>query len=116
MNEVLEDAWEFGDQTIYGAVENVLSRDPEDLATRFVSLNVYWRLMTFRDTEDGDESHEPERKAFSDRLAFLVRLRDASPDLGLVDIRWEIVNACAIRDFERATGRQTRETSTLEAI
>ena len=41
MGEELYAARERGDDAVRSAIDNVLSRDPDDLAARFVALNAY---------------------------------------------------------------------------
>jgi hypothetical protein len=48
MHSELCAARRFGDDSLRAAIDNVVSRDPDDVAARFVALNAYYRLM---DTE-----------------------------------------------------------------
>jgi tetratricopeptide (TPR) repeat protein len=98
MTKEIWDAWEDGDGPLREAMDNVLSRDPDDLAARFVALNAYYRLMTADPPEDGELSLEELRE----HLGYLVRLRDVNSCVDVCTIRWEIVNACAVHDYPRA--------------
>lgn len=44
----LADAFRWGEDGLREAIENVLSRDPGDLAARFVAIAAFYRLMSFR--------------------------------------------------------------------
>ncbi len=103
MSGELKDPWKYGGSGFLADLEDSLSRNPNDLPTRFVVLNAAYRLMRF-DFENEGEKEEESRKTrdFRGRLAYLVRLRDVSASSELHDIRWEIVNSCIIEDFERA--------------
>lgn len=98
MTEEIWEAWEYGDSPLREAVDNVLSRDPDDPAGRFVALNAYYRLMTDDPPEDGALIPEELRE----HLGYLVRLRDVNSCVEVCTIRWEIVNACAVHDHPRA--------------
>jgi len=45
MHAELWRARELGDDPLRAAIDDILSRDPDDLAARFVALNAYYRLM-----------------------------------------------------------------------
>ena len=93
-------AW-FRDGDLRTAIENVLARDPDDLAVRFVALSAYYRLATLSVIEQ-EEELEYRRQEFRDYLGYLVRLREPDRCAAPADIRWEIVNACAVEDYSRA--------------
>ena len=101
MTDQLKDAWMSGDHNLRAALDNVLSRDPDDLAARFVALNAYYRLVTLKVAEE-EEDVEDQRQELREHLGYLVRLRDENTCNDLITIRWEIVNACAVNDFDRA--------------
>ena len=75
MTSELVRAWMDRDTSLREALENVLSRDPEDTATRLVALSTYYRLMTFVVSEK-EEEEEDKREEFRRQLAYFVRLRD----------------------------------------
>ena len=94
------DAWMLGDHGLREALENVLSRDPSDVAVRFVALNAYCQLTTLNVVADEGEL-ESKGKEFRRHLAYLVRLRDIDQCTSLRDLRWEITNSVAIADYQR---------------
>ena len=98
MHGELRKARRTGDDALRAAIDNVLSRDPSDLAVRFVALNVYYRLMTLEPEEIEGGSHEDAMR----HLGYLVRLRETTNCSDVVSIRWEIVNACAVQSYQRA--------------
>jgi hypothetical protein len=100
MADELVQAW-FHDGDLRTAIENVLARDPDDLAVRFVALSAYYRLANLSVIEEEGEI-ESRRQEFRDYLGYLVRLRDPDRCTAPADIRWEIVNACAVDDYSRA--------------
>jgi tetratricopeptide (TPR) repeat protein len=97
MTSELVDAWMLDDTPLREALENVLSRDPADTATRLLTLGTYYQLMTLAVPERKDK-----REEFRRQLAYFVRLRDIDHCTTLPDIRWEITNACSINDHQRA--------------
>lgn len=101
MTSELVHAWMWQDTPLREALENVLSRDPEDTATRLVALSTYYQLMTFVVLEK-EEGEEDKREELRRQLAYFVRLRDIDHCTTLRDIRWEITNACSITDHPRA--------------
>ena len=90
--------------------ENHLSRDPADLSSRFTALNLHYALSTHANDDSEMKSyydltgvdHEDVREDFARNLAYLVRLLPVENCTDWPTIRWEICNACAIRDWERA--------------
>jgi len=104
MHAALWDALEYGDDRLRAAIDNVLSRDPDELAARFVALNFYYRLMgteipeQFRCADGFDQFN---RKDILNHLGYLVRLRDPATCADTINIRWEIVNASAVKDYSR---------------
>lgn len=101
MSGELWDAWMLGDDRLREAIDNVLSRDPGDLAARFVALNVYYQLATLKVVADEDEVAS-NREKFRSHLAYLVRLRDIEQCTTLREVRWEITNSVAIAHHSRA--------------
>ena len=90
--------------------ENHLSRDPADVSSRFTALNLHYALSTHANDDSEMKSyydltgvdHEDVREDFAKNLAYLVRLLPVENCTDWPTIRWEICNACAIRDWERA--------------
>jgi hypothetical protein len=105
-------AWYDGDDDLRTAIENALARDPNDLPSRFIALNAYYLLANCMSNEgysfsveDRQEIHvlpalDPQE--LREHLGYLVRLRDVENCADLRTIRWEIVNTCAVNDYERA--------------
>ena len=100
--------------------ENHLSRDPADVSSRFTALNLHYGLSTHAN-DDSDRKvyydltgvdHEEVREDFARNLAYLVRLLPVENCADWRTIRWEICNACAIRDWGRARQLHDR----LEAL
>ncbi len=100
MDDALFRAWpERSEQR--SVLESAYARDPQDTAVRFVALNFLYRLTRYWQGSETEALYEDECDAVHEDLKLFVRL--AEPD-GLEDlrtIRWEIVNACAIKDYER---------------
>ena len=90
--------------------ENHLSRDPADVSSRFTALNLHYALSTHANDDSDLKSyydltgvdHEEVREDFARNLAYLVRLLPVENCTDWPTIRWEICNACAIRDWGRA--------------
>ena len=90
--------------------ENHLSRDPADVSSRFTALNLHYALSTHANDDSDMKSyydltgvdHEEVREDFARNLAYLVRLLPVEDCTDWRTIRWEICNACAIRDWGRA--------------
>jgi len=101
MTSELVDAWMGDDTPLREALENILSRDPEDTATRLLTLSAYFQLMTLSVPEE-EEVVEHKREKFRRQLAYFVRLRDIDHCTTVLDICWEIVNACSVNDHQRA--------------
>ena len=90
--------------------ENFLSRDPGDVSSRFTALNFHYAFSTF--AKDDSElknyfewtgvDHEHIREDFAKNLEYLVRRLPVKDCTDWPTIRWEICNACAIRDWGRA--------------
>ena len=95
-------------------LESRLAHAQDDLATRFVILNYYYRLLHF-DPDLKEEYVAHLRSQFRRDLAFFVRLRPVEKCAGLNDISWEITNSCAVRDWTRAQALYLRLRS-LEEI
>ena len=100
--------------------ENHLARDPADVSSRFTALNLHYALSTHAN-DDSDKKtdydltgvdHEEVREDFARKLAYLVRLLPVKNCTDWRTIRWEICNACAIRDWGRARQLHDR----LEAL
>ncbi len=92
------------DDELLTAVDTALARNPDDLAARFVGLNSYYRLLAHDEPEEISyrAGGEPlTRENILKRLAYLVRLREVQSCTDAAGIRWEIVNASAIKDFPR---------------
>lgn len=90
--------------------ENHLSRDPVDVSSRFTALNLHYALSTHANDDPEMKGHydfvgvdhEDVREDFARNLAYLVRLLPVENCTDWQTIRWEICNACAIRDWGRA--------------
>jgi tetratricopeptide (TPR) repeat protein len=92
------------DDSLRAAIDNVLSRDPADVAARFVALNAYYRLMSLEEPEEFTVTEGREaltRENIMRHLGYLVRLRDTAACTDAISIRWEIVNASAVKDYPR---------------
>ena len=100
--------------------ENHLSRDPADVSSRFTALNLHYALSTHANDDSEMQTyydvtgvdHEDVREDFARNLAYLVRLLPVENCADWRTIRWEICNACAIRDWGRARQLHDR----LEAL
>ena len=90
--------------------ENHLSRDPADVSSRFTALNLHYALSTHANDDSDMKTyydltgvdHEDVREDFTRNMAYLVRLLPVENCTDWRTIRWEICNACAIRDWGRA--------------
>lgn len=97
-------ARELGDDSLRAAIDNILSRDPDDLAARFVALNAYYRLMATEipsEIQFVNDREQVDRAGIMEHLGYLVRLRDTKTCIDTTNIRWEIVNASAVKDYPR---------------
>jgi hypothetical protein len=82
-------------------LESLLAQSPSDIVLRFVILNHYYELAHF--DSDRKEIHVDHlRKQFRRDLGFFVRLRPSEECTDAVDVNWEIINACSVRDWTRA--------------
>ena len=103
--------------------ENHLSRDPADVSSRFTALNLHYALSAHANDDSDLKSYyyltgvddEDVREDFAKNLAYLVRLLPVENCTDWRTIRWEICNACAIRDWGRAR-RARRLYDQLEAL
>jgi tetratricopeptide (TPR) repeat protein len=66
-----------------------------------VILNYYYELAHF-DSDRKEEFVDHLRRQYRQDLGFFVRLRSPEECTDAIDINWEIVNACAVRDWMRA--------------
>ena len=90
--------------------ENYLSRDPADVSGRFTALNLHYAFSMFANDDSelktyfdvASVDHEDIREDFANNLAYLVRLLPVENCTDWRTIRWEICNACAVRDWGRA--------------
>jgi hypothetical protein len=102
----LDLSWSFYDpgvlETARSECETLLAQDPNDLPCRFVVLRIFFTLTYWRFPEKESEV-SAFRSASRQHFAELVRLRDVSACVDKRDIEWEIVNACAVFDWERAS-------------
>ena len=81
--------------------------DHLDLPVRFVYLNFFYRLAHYPAEQvaavvEDQNSAADHRDEFEHDLEALVRLVDVEQCTDPRQIRWEIVNACAINDYGRA--------------
>ena len=89
-----------------------LSRDSADMNSRFTALNLHYALSTYANDDSEMKTYydltgvdhvcEDVREDFAENLAYLVRLLPVENCTDWRTIRWEICNACATRDWERA--------------
>jgi len=104
MHAELWRARELGDDPLRAAIDNILSRDPDDLAARFVALNAYYRLMATEipsEIQYVNNREQVDREGIMGHLGYLVRLRDPETCWDTINIRWEVVNASAVKDYPR---------------
>ncbi len=101
MTEELFDWWMLRCDGVKTEFENLMAQDPDDIGPRYVALSFFYRLATL-DAMEKEEAVEGDRREYRSELAFLVRLRDEKSCTDIRELRWEIVNACAARDFARA--------------
>jgi len=80
--------------------ETLIARDPLDTATRFVVLKFFYDSVPYNAVEKEDVV-APMRDLLKAHFAQLVRLRGVEECTDLKTIRWEIQNACAVKDWER---------------
>lgn len=99
--EELTEAWMGGAGDLRAATEDAVARNPCDISLRWAVLSAYYELTNFQGIEK-EEFVENQRKAFLDELGFLVRLREVHDCADVRAIQWEIVNACAVTDYDRA--------------
>ena len=90
-----------------------LAHGQNEIAVRFVILNYYYGLLHFK-SDLKEECVARLRHQFRSDLAFFVRLRLVEECAGADDISWEIVNACAVRDWSRAQALYMRLRSAEE--
>ena len=81
--------------------EDQLSRNPGDIGSRFTALNLHYALSHYDSILNEDLVEEP-RDDFAKNLGYLVRLAPVEECADWPTIRWEILNAYAIRDWARA--------------
>ena len=90
--------------------EKYLSRDPADVSGRFTALNLHY-AFSMHAIDDSEMKghydflgvdHDGIREDFAKNLAYLVRLLPVENCTDWRTIRWEICNACAVRDWARA--------------
>jgi len=103
MHAALWDALEYGDDRLRAAIDNVLSRDPDELArdslrSIFTTASWYGNTRAVRCADGFDQFN---RKDILNHLGYLVRLRDPATCADTINIRWEIVNASAVKDYSR---------------
>lgn len=96
-----------GNDAIREYLERCMAAAYEDVSVRFVILDYYYALARF-------DSVHILRRRFRENLAFFVRLKEVDDCNGPQEIAWEITNACAIRDWERAQNLYRRLRSTGE--
>jgi tetratricopeptide (TPR) repeat protein len=87
--------------------QEALRVDHLDLPVRFVYLNLFYRLAHYPAEQvaavvEDQDSAAAYRDEFEHDLEVLVRLVDVEQCADPRQIRWEIVNACAIRAWDRA--------------
>ena len=87
--------------------QEALTVDHLDLPVRFVYLNIFYRLAHYPGEQvavvvEDQNSAAVHRDDFEHDLEALVRLVDVEQCTDPRQIRWEIVNACAIQAWDRA--------------
>jgi len=102
MQGELGDCWMSGIEPVIEFFENRLVRSDAASAVRFVILNFLFRLAHFEGVEQEWVVKEFRSEA-EQHLARFVRLQDFEVLGDAKTVRWEIVNACAIRDWDRAS-------------
>lgn len=97
-------------------METLLARDPNDVASRFVTLRIFF-VLSYWSFSEKELEVSAFRSSCNRHLAELVRLRDVEACVDQRDIEWEIVNACAVSDWERANQLhdRLRQSSSSEA-
>jgi tetratricopeptide (TPR) repeat protein len=109
-NSVLHDFWpwvyHFGRHSAEELFEQALTSDHWDLPVRFVYLNLFFRLAhypveKFADVVEDQDGAAGHRAQFLGYLETLVRLAESNKCEDPRNVRWEIVNACCIRDWAR---------------
>ena len=91
---------------------DLLTPDPGEFATRFTALHYYFTLFSRLNIEianpvlygwDNESEAESLSKALSEDLELLIRFLPVERCPGNWQfIRWEILNSCLVRDWERA--------------
>jgi tetratricopeptide (TPR) repeat protein len=105
LDEELHHIWNDGDSDLRADFEAELLSDPSNMAVRFASLNAYYHLMEHRRSQEQDDMLgilEEEREGFRKKLAYFVGFQPTEICVDLRTIRWEIVSACAAKEFDRA--------------
>jgi len=101
MDDQLSGVWRrYSEQR--SVLESAYARCPEDTASRFVALNFLYRLELCLQDPVLEALYEDECDGVREDLKFFIRLAEPDRLEDLRTIRWEIVNACAIKDYERA--------------
>src|SRR5438093_5226171 len=78
-----------------------LAHNLGDVPARFTALHLYHALCRYESMFSEDEAREV-RSGYKKDFSFLVRLLPVENCIDLRLIRWEILNAYAIRDWDRA--------------
>jgi tetratricopeptide (TPR) repeat protein len=89
---------------VYEYLESLLVWDRCDIAVRFVILKYYYGLVHFDPFPLGEEFVAIPRARFATELNHFLGLRDRDHPQDFKTLRWEILNACAVRNFELARG------------
>jgi tetratricopeptide (TPR) repeat protein len=89
-------------------LESEMARDPTDIAARFVALSFFYELLADARPMDEDKIFlfeklgKPTPALIERHLGELIRLVDVEACQNPKLVRWEIVNACAVADWDRA--------------
>ena len=104
LEEELHRVWRDGHSELHAGFVSALLESPTDLAVRFAALNAYYHLMEhkrlFEEEDLGGLARQ--REAFRKELALFVGFQPVESCTNLRTVRWEIVNACAAEDYDRA--------------
>jgi tetratricopeptide (TPR) repeat protein len=91
-----------GGLQLLSTVERFLLGGPSDLPTRFVALSVYYGLAHFPSIYAETDLLAEAQERHARTLAYLVRLVPTEDCHDWRTIRWEILNAYVISDWDRA--------------
>jgi len=105
LDEELHQVWRYGDTELHADFVGALLESPANLGVRFAALNAYYHLMEHKrglEEEDMLGGLAKHRERFRKKLAHFVGFQPVESCADLRTIRWEIVNSCAVENYERA--------------